>query len=153
MNLPVTFPDWVPPWVPLALLVPCLLFALAFLFMPFSVIGLKGRLDAIEARLDEIQGEIRSLSLRIPERAARAHFDELYTAPPPPPEPIPEIAPEPSYVRPPIPPATRYFEEPHPPLRADTQPPYRSTSEYRREPPPRRAVRTDRNEPHLNWPP
>ena len=81
MNLPIPLPDWVPWWVPLALLVPCLLYALAFLFMPFSVIGMKSRLEAIEARLDEIQGEIRSLSLRMPERAARAHFDELYTAP------------------------------------------------------------------------
>ncbi len=92
MNLPILLPDWVPWWVPLALLVPCLLYALAFLFMPFSVIGMKGRLEALDARLDEIQGEIRSLSLRIPERGAtRSHFDELYTAPSPSEPSLPEF--------------------------------------------------------------
>ncbi len=35
--------------------------------MPFSVIGVKGRLEGVEARLDEIQGEIRSLALRLPD--------------------------------------------------------------------------------------
>ncbi|MCW3473305.1 hypothetical protein [Limobrevibacterium gyesilva] len=44
-----------------------LLFALSFLLMPFNVFGLKGRLDQIEARLDDIQGEIRALTLRLPE--------------------------------------------------------------------------------------
>ena len=53
-----------PWWVPIVVLVPAILYALAFLLMPFSVFGLKGRLDTIEARLDEIQGEIRSLVLR-----------------------------------------------------------------------------------------
>ena len=57
-------PDWVPWWVPLVLLLPALLYGLAFLFMPFSVIGLKSRLETIEARLDEIQTDLRHLSLR-----------------------------------------------------------------------------------------
>jgi hypothetical protein len=149
MNLPIPLPDWVPWWVPLGLLVPCLLYALAFLFMPFSVIGMKSRLEAIEARLDEIQGEIRSLSLRMPERAARAHFDELYTAPVSEQESSPA---EPVHVRPPIPPASRYVEEPRPPgPRADHGPPVR-THDPRREPY-RRPPPSDRSEPHLNWPP
>ena len=149
MNLPILLPDWVPWWVPLALLVPCLLYALAFLFMPFSVIGMKGRLEALDARLDEIQGEIRSLSLRIPERGAtRSHFDELYTAPSPSEPSLPESV----YVRPPIPPASRYVEEPRPPaLRADDAPAIR-TPDPRREPY-RRPPPSDRSEPHLNWPP
>lgn len=152
MSLPFTLPDWVPWWIPFALLVPCLLYALAFLFMPFSVIGLKGRLDAIEARLDEIQGEIRSLSLRMPEVPARAHFDELYTAPLPPPEPVPESPPESTYVRPPIPPALRYVDDPRAPgLRADGPPPYRPDDARRDQI--RRPARPDRSEPHLNWPP
>ena len=67
MSLPFTLPDWMPWWVPIVLLVPAILYGLAFLFMPFSVIGVKGRLETIEARLDEIQGEIRSLVLRMPE--------------------------------------------------------------------------------------
>ena len=60
-------PDWVPPWAQLAILVAALLFGLMFLLMPFAVFGVKGRLDLLEARLDEIQGEIRSLALRLPE--------------------------------------------------------------------------------------
>lgn len=54
MTLPFTLPDWLPWWVPILFLVPALLYALAFLFMPFSVIGVKSRLEAVEARLDEI---------------------------------------------------------------------------------------------------
>ncbi|HEX3348215.1 MAG TPA: hypothetical protein VHS58_08960 [Acetobacteraceae bacterium] len=67
MNLPLALPAWLPWWVPVAVLIPALLYALLFLLMPFSVFGVKGRLDVIEARLDEIQGEIRALILRLPE--------------------------------------------------------------------------------------
>ena len=55
MSLPFALPDWVPWWLPLVLLLPALLYALAFLFMPFSVIGVKSRLEVIAARLDELQ--------------------------------------------------------------------------------------------------
>ncbi len=51
----------------MAILIAALLFGLMFLLMPFAVFGVKGRLDLMEARLDEIQGEIRSLALRLPE--------------------------------------------------------------------------------------
>lgn len=67
MTSPLPLPDWVPPWAQLAILVAALLFGLMFLLMPFAVFGVKGRLDLLEARLDEIQGEIRSLALRLPE--------------------------------------------------------------------------------------
>lgn len=67
MTPPVSLPDWVPPWAQLAILAAVLLFGLMFLLMPFAVFGVKGRLDLLEARLDEIQGEIRSLALRLPE--------------------------------------------------------------------------------------
>ncbi len=67
MISPLPLPDWVPWWANLVILIAGLLFALMFLLMPFAVFGVKGRLDLIEARLDEIQGEIRSLSLRLPE--------------------------------------------------------------------------------------
>ena len=50
-----------PLWVPLVILVPTLLWGLAFLLVPFSVIGVKSRLDGLEARLDEIQAEIPHL--------------------------------------------------------------------------------------------
>ena len=67
MMLPLPLPDWVPWWATLGILIAGSLFALMFLLMPFAVFGVKGRLDMLEARLDEIQGEIRSLSLRLPE--------------------------------------------------------------------------------------
>lgn len=94
MAVPALLPDWLPPWVQLAALVVLLLAALLFLAVPFSVIGLKGRLDGVEARLDEIQGEIRSLSLRLPELGEASYRHDWA-----PPE---RLAP-----RPPIPPAAR----------------------------------------------
>ena len=105
MTLPFSLPDWLPWWVPFAVLVPALLYGLVFLLMPFSVLGVRGRLDAIEARLDEIQGEIRSLALRLPE-PLRGGYEE------------PSLAtlaqrhsePEPQFARPPIPPAPHYPE-------------------------------------------
>lgn len=114
MILPFTLPDWVPSWVPLALLVPVLLFALAFLLMPFSVFGVKGRLEAVEARLDEIQGEIRSLSLRMPDAVHRAEYDDLYA----PRGPLtPSRADPPIMTRPPIPPAAYELDaDPGPPV-------------------------------------
>ncbi len=93
----VPLPDWLPWWVPALLLIPCLLYALLVLLMPFSVFGLKGRLEGIEARLDEIQGEIRILSLRLPASIG---------------EDLPSGDRVPS--RPPIPPVTRY-PDPAPP--------------------------------------
>ena len=54
-----------PDWTGLIALLLLLLVGLAYLLMPFSVFGLKGRLDSIEAQLDELQAEIRSLSLQL----------------------------------------------------------------------------------------
>jgi hypothetical protein len=138
MTLPFALPDWLPWWVPIVLLVPLLLYALAFLFMPFSVIGVKSRLEVIEARLDEIQGEIRHLSLRLPEVGRVADYDEIYA-------PEPTVQPRraaPVVTRPPIPPASHDLDDREP-----------------RDPPPRGA-RTDnyrragggRSEPRLDWP-
>jgi hypothetical protein len=79
MTLPFPLPDWMPSWVPVAILVPLLLYALAFLFMPFSVIGVKSRLEGIEARLDEIQGELRNLVLRLPEPLRGGYDDSPMT--------------------------------------------------------------------------
>jgi len=76
MPIPVSFPDWMPWWLQLLVVVVCILLGLAFLFMPFSVFGVKSRLEAVEARLDEIQGEIRSLALRLPEPGRGAGFDD-----------------------------------------------------------------------------
>jgi len=48
-----------PEWTGLLLLLLGLLCAAAFLLMPFSVFGVKARLEALEVQLDEIQAEIR----------------------------------------------------------------------------------------------
>jgi hypothetical protein len=62
-------PDWLPAWAQILTLVVGILFALAFALMPFSVFGLKSRLESIEARLDEVQGELRRLVLRLPDES------------------------------------------------------------------------------------
>ncbi len=137
MTFPFTLPDWLPWWVPIVLLVPLLLYALAFLFMPFSVIGLKSRLEVIEARLDEIQGEIRHLSLRLPE-AGRIDYDEVYA-----PEPAAEPRRAPPVVsRPPIPPAPHELGDREP--RELPARPARGEAE--------RRGGSGRAEPRLDWP-
>jgi hypothetical protein len=145
MTLPFALPDWVPWWVPILVIVPALLYGLVFLFMPFSVIGVKGRLDSIEARLDEIQGEIRSLSLRLPEPPRGPAYEE-----PPSVMARPRAERGPAVVRPPIPPAPRYpgheDEEDYESAR-----PARLSA--RRPDPDRDAPRPRRSEPRLGWPP
>ena len=138
MTLPFALPDWLPWWVPILLLVPALLYALAFLFMPFSVIGVKSRLEVIEARLDEIQGEIRHLSLRLPEVSSAPDYDEIYA-----PEPMAEPPrAKPVITRPPIPPASHQLEE-----QQSRDLPSRTV---RREPDQRQTG--GRTEPKLDWP-
>ena len=67
MTWPAILPDWMPWWAQLTLLVLALLLALAFLMMPFAVFGLKGRLDLLEAQLDDIHAELRMLAMRLPD--------------------------------------------------------------------------------------
>ncbi len=66
-------PSWVPWWLPLLVLVPGVVWLLAVLPMPFAVLSVRGRLEGIEARLDELQAEIRSLALRLPEPDPMSH--------------------------------------------------------------------------------
>ena len=119
MSMPFALPPWLPWWVPILVLVPAILYALLFLLMPFSVIGVKGRLDIIEARLDELQGEIRTLSLRLgePSRNAYRPDEDAYDT-----TPLasarPTAAPPP-ISRPPVPPAPDpYAYDDRPPSRA-----------------------------------
>ena len=74
-----------PEWSGLVILCVLLLMVVAFLAMPFSVFGLKSRMDALENQLDEIQSEIRSLALRLPEPGAsrRALIADDGWVPPP----------------------------------------------------------------------
>ncbi len=56
-----------PEWTGLIVLLTLLLLALCLLVMPFSVFGLKGRLDSIEAQLDELRAELRVIAARLPD--------------------------------------------------------------------------------------
>lgn len=56
-----------PEWTGLLALIAMLILAGCLLIMPFSVFGLKGRLDAIEAQLDELRADLRGLAMRMPE--------------------------------------------------------------------------------------
>ncbi len=103
MELPFAFPDWVPWWVQTLLVVAGVLFALAFLLMPFATFGVKSRLDSLELHLEELGVELRSLSLRLPDRGVSRDLATDWTDPVP--EPMPAYDAPPS--RPPIPPAPR----------------------------------------------
>jgi len=142
MNMPFALPDWVPWWVPLVLVVPALLYTLAFLFMPFSVLGVKTRLEAIDVRLDEIQNEIRHLALRLPAAPREVDFEDVY-APAPQTRRREQVS-----DRPPIPPASQDI--------------YNADEAAERAPPPPNArpgrrldpapvVRSQRSEPRLDW--
>jgi len=105
----LTFPG-LPDWSGLIVLLGLLLVALAYLLMPFSVFGVKGRLDAIEAQLDEIQAELRTLSLRLPDpgRGRRPPVEDDWAEPVQPPrradpDPQPRSAP-------PVPPPANWPE-------------------------------------------
>jgi hypothetical protein len=141
MSLPFTLPDWMPWWVPIVLLVPAILYGLTFLFMPFSVIGVKGRLETIEARLDEIQGEIRSLVLRMPEPSRVLDFEDVYAQ-----DVAPRAAAPAMPSRPPIPPAGHELDEyDRPPDTGARQGFGRASA----RPAPRTASRA---EPRIDWP-
>ena len=137
MNTLLSFlPEGLPWWVALAVLVPALLYLLLFLLMPFSVFGLKGRLDIIEARLDEVQGELRRIASRAPDPPRYAGQ---------------ETPPAFGRAAQPVAPAQAQLQE-RPPPRVDAPPPLRA------EPPaaPRPRVVPDdaprRVEPRLDWP-
>lgn len=64
----LSLPEWLPWWAVLLILVPVALYLALFLMMPFHTFGLRARLGALEGRIDELQEEIRALTLRLPER-------------------------------------------------------------------------------------
>ncbi len=108
MTLPFALPDWLPWWVQLVILVAVVLVGGAFVLMPFSVFGVKARLDTLDSRLDELQADLRELSYRLPDpdmrRPAawrRAEIDDDYVVRPP----APPAAHDDPPARPPIPPA------------------------------------------------
>ena len=140
--MPFAFPDWVPWWVPMVLLVPALLYGLAFLFMPFSVLGVKSRLEVMEARLDEIQQEIRHLALRLPVGPREMDFEDVYA-------PLAQQTKrrDPSVSdRPPIPPAAQDLYDDNEPYERPAPPPHMRP--IRRQEPV--IVRPERSEPRLD---
>ena len=132
MTLPFPLPDWMPAWLGLVLLLIALLYALALLAMPFSVFGVKSRLEAIETQLDAVQEELRILTMRLPEPLRGVAIDES------PYDPLPRTS-APRYVREPdmrpppmIPPTPEPAREPlgrprpaPPPSRTSPTPPRR----------------------------
>ncbi len=139
MNMPFVLPDWVPWWVPLVLIVPTLLYALAFLFMPFSVLGVKTRLDVMEMRLDEIQQEIRHLALRLPAGRQELDFEDVYA-------PTLSRRQTADADRPPIPPAAQDLYDDDGPVERPAPPP--NMRPVRRQEP--QIVRPERAEPRLD---
>lgn len=141
MNTLFSLPDWVPWWVPMVLLVPTLLYALAFLFMPFSVLGVKTRLEVIEARLDEIQQEIRHVALRLPVGPQEVDFEDVYA-------PIQQARRRETSIsdRPPIPPAVEDLYDDDAPVERPAPPP-NTRPGWRQEP---QVIRPERSEPRLN---
>ncbi len=143
MTLPFALPDWVPWWVQLVILVAVILVAGAFILMPFSVFGVKARLDTLDARLDELQADIRDLAYRLPDPEMR--------------RPAAWRRPEPEdetyYTRPPY--------QPQSPSHASSQPPRRDEPPLRPPIPPAPVVPErerasapfrPRSEPQLRWP-
>jgi hypothetical protein len=137
MTLPFAIPPWVPWWVPLLVLIPAILYALVLFVMPFSVIGLKSRIDALDERLEDIQLELRALVQRLPEPIVGRGFEDTGYTPPPnfagSPHPAPGVA-----AGPPIPPA---------PLVAGRNPGLDEAGRGRSG-----ERRSGRAEPRLDWP-
>ncbi len=138
MTLPFLLPAWTPWWLPFLVLALGALYLLVFLLMPFSVLGLKGRLEGMEARLDEIQTEMRRLALRLPELPGNGEYEEEPLALPLRPS---RFAAETG--RPPIPPA---------PQVAPAEASIRSVSGSDRRHKADARVARERAEPRLDWP-
>src|SRR5271155_3310342 len=63
-DMPFALPDWMPAWMFLLLAVPVMLYLLAFLLMPFSVFGVKARIEALEAQIESLHEDLRTMSMR-----------------------------------------------------------------------------------------
>lgn len=94
-----------PDWTGLLAVLALVLAGLAYLLMPFSVFGLKGRIEGLEVQLDEIQTELRGIAMRLPEPSRHIASDSYLEVPPrrgeprefraAPPVPPPPVRPEP----------------------------------------------------------
>ena len=149
MNQMLNIPEWLPSWVQLVILVLILLWALSLLAMPFSVFGLKSRLEAIETRLDDIHAELRQIGARGISGGPVADYDDVYPARMAEPRSVDRIL-----SRPPVPPARHDLypmHDPEPlgdPMLEDRAPPSPNARPARRAEP---AARPMRAEPRLDW--
>ena len=102
-----------PEWAGMVVLVVLGLALLTFLAMPFSVFGVKARLEQIEAQLDEIQTELRSMVLRQGDGALRrgTRGEEDWVEPPA----TPQRVAEPHREKPPVPPPPAWAQDLRPP--------------------------------------
>ena len=90
-----------PEWSGLVALLVLAMVALTWLLMPFSVFGLKSRLEILEAHLDEIHSELRALGMRLadlprPGPGVAGDYLEVPVPrrePPPAPRPTPPVPP------------------------------------------------------------
>jgi len=57
-----------PGWTGMVVVLALGLVALAFALMPFSVFGLKSRLEMLELQLEDVQAELRALGMRLAEQ-------------------------------------------------------------------------------------
>ncbi len=137
--MPFVLPDWVPWWVPMVLLVPSLLYGLAFLFMPFSVLGVKTRLESIEIRLEDLQQELRLIAMRLPTGPEAVDFEDVYA-----PASVARRREAEVAARPPVPPAL--YDDGEAPVERPAPPP--NMRPVRRQEPV--VVRPQRAEPRLD---
>ena len=93
-----------PAWTGLGVLLVLALFALAWLCMPFSVFGLKSRMEMLEAQLEDLQAEIRALAMRLAElpRPGPGVSNDYFEIDPPRRDPPPEVS-----ATPPVPPPAK----------------------------------------------
>lgn len=95
-----------PAWSGVVVLALLVIVMLAYLLMPFSVFGLKGRLDRMEAQIEELTGEVRTLSQRLA-LGPRGAPAEDFTPHPAVPLAAPRDVPPPARVAPVPPPPVR----------------------------------------------
>ncbi|WP_261310190.1 hypothetical protein, partial [Gluconacetobacter entanii] len=69
MTLP--WPEWLPQWAQALVLIAGLLFAVLWMLVPFAVIGVKGRLDALAVQIDDLQAELRVMAMSSTSAPAR----------------------------------------------------------------------------------